>query len=186
MAGCRDLTVRIDAEHEIVRPPQLPHRVRDIADATALGGHYHPQSIYAGTRLFAGPALLEQFGEPYDLAGLSAAASGPERYGLGHDPRGETEHLPIDKARLISSNAHIRLQAALAGHGVLAVTRLLHALPVEAGSLRRLLPDHVSRCRCMRCCRPANSSQRRYELSWMRWSCMPTDLWRRKPQPLPD
>ena len=49
----------------------------------------------------------------------------------------------MEKARLVSSNAHIRLQAALAGHGVLRVTASFTRAAVEAGSLKRLLPDHV-------------------------------------------
>jgi len=35
------------------------------------------------------------------------------------------------------------LQAALAGHGVLRVTASFTRAAVEAGLLRRLLPDHV-------------------------------------------
>jgi DNA-binding transcriptional LysR family regulator len=49
----------------------------------------------------------------------------------------------VEKARLVSSNAHIRLQAALAAHGVLRVTASFTRAAVEARSLKRLLPDHV-------------------------------------------
>ena len=42
----------------------------------------------------------------------------------------------------MSSNADIRLQAALAGHGVLRVTASFTNAAVEAGTLRRILPDH--------------------------------------------
>ena len=58
-------------------------------------------------------------------------------------PAGLTEHLAVAKARLVSSNADIRLQAALAGHGVLRVTASFTSAAVEAGLLRRILPDHV-------------------------------------------
>jgi DNA-binding transcriptional LysR family regulator len=58
-------------------------------------------------------------------------------------PGGKAENLAVDAARLVSSNAHIRLQAALAGHGVLRVTASFTRAAVEAGSLIRLLPDHV-------------------------------------------
>jgi DNA-binding transcriptional LysR family regulator len=51
--------------------------------------------------------------------------------------------LPVEKARLISSNAHIRLQAALAGYGVLRVTASYTRAAVEAGLLQRILQDHV-------------------------------------------
>jgi DNA-binding transcriptional LysR family regulator len=49
----------------------------------------------------------------------------------------------VANARLVSSNADIRLQAALAGHGVLRVTASYTKAAVAAGLLRRLLPDHV-------------------------------------------
>ena len=58
-------------------------------------------------------------------------------------PQGTLEHLAVEQARLTSSNAHIRLQAALAGHGVLRVTASFTRAAVEAGLLRRLLVDHV-------------------------------------------
>src|SRR5262249_62165631 len=58
-------------------------------------------------------------------------------------PGGETEHLAVDKARMVSSNAHVRLLAASAGHGVLRVTASFARAVVEAGSLKRLLPDHI-------------------------------------------
>ena len=43
----------------------------------------------------------------------------------------------------MSSNADIRLQAALAGLGVLRVTASFTRVAEEAGSLRRILTDHV-------------------------------------------
>lgn len=58
-------------------------------------------------------------------------------------PGGAAAHLSVDNTRLVSSNAHIRLQAALAGHGVLRVTASFTRAAVEAGALRRILPDHV-------------------------------------------
>ena len=64
------------------------------------------------------------------------------RPGRSRRPAGITEHLDVQKARLVSSNADIRLQAALAGHGVLRVTASFTNAAVAAGTLRRLLPDH--------------------------------------------
>jgi DNA-binding transcriptional LysR family regulator len=58
-------------------------------------------------------------------------------------PAGVIEHLDVHKARLVSSNADIRLQAALAGHGVLRVTATFTNTAIAAGTLRRLLPDHI-------------------------------------------
>jgi DNA-binding transcriptional LysR family regulator len=92
------------------------------------------------------PALLEDFGEPRTLEDL---AKPPLLTGLNDAPwpitapGGALAHLAVGKARLTSSNAHIRLQAALAGHGVLRVTASYTSAAVEAGLLRRVLPDHV-------------------------------------------
>ena len=96
--------------------------------------------------LFAAPALLEKFGEPRTLADLARlpmlTAPNDAPWALT-TPAGLTEHLAVAKARLVSSNADIRLQAALAGHGVLRVTASFTSAAVEAGLLRRILPDHV-------------------------------------------
>jgi len=96
--------------------------------------------------LYAAPALLEKFGEPRTLEELARLPmlTGP------HDapwavttPAGVTEHLAVQKARLVSSNADIRLQAALAGLGVLRVTASFTRAAEAVGSLRRILNDHV-------------------------------------------
>ena len=58
-------------------------------------------------------------------------------------PEGTVEHLDVQKARLVSSNAHVRLQAALAGHGVIRVTATYAKAACDAGLLRQVLPDHA-------------------------------------------
>jgi DNA-binding transcriptional LysR family regulator len=96
--------------------------------------------------LFAAPALLEKFGEPRtleDLAKLPMLTGPSDAPWALTTPAGLTEHVAVAKARLVSSNADIRLQAALAGHGVLRVTASYTRAAVEAGLLRRILPDHV-------------------------------------------
>ena len=94
----------------------------------------------------AAPALLEKFGEPRTLDELRQLPllTGPSdpRWAITA-PGGAVEHLAVDRARLTSSNAHVRLQAALAGHGVLRVTASYTRAAVAAGQLRRLLPDHA-------------------------------------------
>lgn len=96
--------------------------------------------------LYAAPALLEKHGEPRsleDLGRLPMLAGPNDAPWAITTPDGVTGHLDIHKARLVSSNADIRLQAALAGHGVLRVTASFTNAAVEAGLLRRLLPDHL-------------------------------------------
>ena len=143
-----DLVVRIDVEHEFVSPvaenydivlamleAQLPSTgivIRRVA------------SLERG--LFAAPALLERLGEPRtleDLAKFPLLVGPSDTPWALTTPAGVSEHLAVANARLVSSNADIRLQAALAGHGVLRVTASYTKAAVEAGLLRRLLPDHV-------------------------------------------
>src|SRR5262245_37641628 len=96
--------------------------------------------------LFAAPALLERFGEPrswQDLARLPLLIGPNDSPWAITTPQGTLEHLAVEQAKLISSNAHIRLHAALAGHGVLRVTASFTRAAVKSGLLRRLLPDHV-------------------------------------------
>src|SRR4029078_8176490 len=94
----------------------------------------------------AAPGLLEKLGEPRtveDLARFPLLTGPNDAPWARTTPGGSLEHLPVEKARLTSSNAHIRLQAALAGHGVLRVTASYTRAAVEAGLLRPVLPDHV-------------------------------------------
>jgi DNA-binding transcriptional LysR family regulator len=95
--------------------------------------------------MFAAPALLERLGEPKSWADLMAfpLLIGPNDAPWAiTTPEGTVEHLEVQKARLVSSNAHVRLQAALAGHGVIRVTATYATAAVDAGLLRPVLPDH--------------------------------------------
>src|SRR5262249_3415437 len=90
---------------------------------------------------------LNRFGEPRtleDLAELPLLAGPGDTAWAITPPGGTAGHLVVAEARLVSSNAHIRLQAALAGHGVLRVTASFTRAAVEAGSLKRLTPDPLA------------------------------------------
>jgi DNA-binding transcriptional LysR family regulator len=96
--------------------------------------------------VYAAPSLLEAYGDPRTLEDLGKLPmlTGPSDAPWAiATPDGVTEHLALQKARLVSSNADIRLQAALAGHGVLRVTASFTNAAEEAGLLRRILPDHI-------------------------------------------
>ncbi|MBX9651081.1 MAG: LysR family transcriptional regulator [Xanthobacteraceae bacterium] len=143
-----DLTVRIDVEHDIVSPVAENY---DIVFAM-LEAPLPPTGIVIRRvsslerGLYAAPALLEKFGEPRTLEQLARlpVLTGPSDAPWAlTTPEGVSEHLAVQKARLVSSNADIRLQAALAGLGVLRVTASFTAAAVASGLLRRLLPDHV-------------------------------------------
>jgi DNA-binding transcriptional LysR family regulator len=148
MARYPDLSIKIDVEHEIVNPVAENYDlVFAMLEAPLPSAGIVIKRVFSLERgLYAAPALLQRLGEPrtaQDLAGFPLLAGANDAPWALTTPAGTTEHLAVDKARLTSSNAHIRLQAALAGHGVLRVTASYTAEAVAAGSLRRVLPDHV-------------------------------------------
>src|SRR5262249_56917552 len=98
--------------------------------------------------LFAAPSLLERIGEPQsieELAKLPLLAGPGDTAWAMTPPGGKAEHLSVGKARLVSSNAHIRLQAALAGHGVLRVTASFTRAAGAARPPNAPPPDPLSR-----------------------------------------
>jgi DNA-binding transcriptional LysR family regulator len=148
MSRYPDLVIRIDVEHEIVSPIAENYDiVFAMLDGPLPSAGIVIRRVFSLERgLFAAPALLESFGEPRTLQDLARLPllTGPNDAPWALTPPGGTaEHVAVQKARLVSSNAHIRLQAALAGHGVLRVTASYTRAAVEAGLLRRILPDHV-------------------------------------------
>lgn len=143
-----DLTIRIDVEHEIVNPIAENYDiVFAMLEAPLPSAGIVIRRVFSLERgLFAAPALLERHGEPHsieELAGLPLLAGPNDVAWAISPPGGKAENLAVEKARLVSSNAHIRLQAALAGHGVLRVTASFTRAAVEAGLLVRLLPNHL-------------------------------------------
>jgi DNA-binding transcriptional LysR family regulator len=148
MSRYPDLAIRIDVEHEIVSPVVEHYDIVFAMLETPLpsAGIVIKRVFSLERGLFAAPALLKRLGEPRgieDLAGFPLLTGPNDASWAMTTPAGATEYLPADKARLTSSNAHIRLQAALAGHGILRVTASYTRAAVEAGSLRRILPDHI-------------------------------------------
>jgi DNA-binding transcriptional LysR family regulator len=143
-----DLAVRIDVEHEIVSPVAENYDiVFAMLEAPLPSTGIVIRKVSSLERgLYAAPSLLEKFGMPCtveDLVRLPMLTAPNDTPWALTTPAGVTEHLALQKARLISSNADIRLQAALAGLGVLRVTASFTDAAVAAGSLERLLPDHV-------------------------------------------
>ena len=148
MSRYPDLAIRIDVEHDIVNPVAENYDiVFAMLEAPLPAAEIIIRRVFSLERgLFAAPALLERCGEPrtlQDLARLPVLTGPNDAPWPITTPGGTLEHLAVEKARLTSSNAHIRLQAALAGHGVLRVTASYTSAAVEAGLLRRVLPDHV-------------------------------------------
>ncbi|WJR78984.1 LysR family transcriptional regulator [Bradyrhizobium sp. NP1] len=148
MSRYPELTIRIDVEHEVVNPVAENYDiVFAMLEAPLPSAAIVIRRVFSLERgLFAAPALLDRLGEPRtvaDLAHFPLLAGPTDTPWAVTAPGGAVEHLAVEKARLVSSNAHIRLEAALAGHGVLRVTASFTAAAVQAGRLRRILPDHV-------------------------------------------
>src|SRR4029077_14226466 len=135
--------IRIDVEHEIVNPVAKNYDiVFAMLEAPLPSAGIVIRRVFSLERgIFAAPKLLERYGEPHSLDELAKLPllAGPNDVAWAiTPPGGKAEHLAVEKARLISSNAHIRLQAALAGHGVLRVTASFTRAAVESGLLKRL------------------------------------------------
>ena len=148
MSRYPDLVIRIDVEHEIVSPVVEHYDIVFAMLETPLpsAGIVIKRIFSLERGLFAAPALLDRLREPRGIEDLSRfpLLTGPTDTSWAiTTPDGATEYFPADKARLTSSNAHIRLQAALAGLGILRVTASYTRAAVETGSLRRVLPDHI-------------------------------------------
>jgi DNA-binding transcriptional LysR family regulator len=148
MSRYPDLAIRIDVEHELVSPVVEHYDIVFAMLETPLpsAGIVIKRIFSLERGIFAAPALLDRLGEPRGIEDLARfpLLTGPNDASWAMTtPAGAIEYLPADKARLTSSNAHIRLQAALAGHGILRVTASYTRAAVEAGSLRRVLPDHI-------------------------------------------
>jgi DNA-binding transcriptional LysR family regulator len=96
--------------------------------------------------VFAAPALIAACGQaakPADLARLPLLAAPSDAEWIFTDRRGGETVVPIVEPRLRSSNAGIRLQAALAGLGVARITATYCEPAVRSGQLIRLLPGVV-------------------------------------------
>lgn len=94
--------------------------------------------------LFASPAFLAERFEPKmpeDLAALPLLAASSDTDWSFTDTAGVTTSVPIAAPRLRSSNAGVRLQAALAGLGIARITATFCEPDVLAGRLVRLLTD---------------------------------------------
>ena len=148
MSRYPELTIRIDVEHDIVSPVAENYDiVFAMLEAPLPSNNIIIRRMFSLERgLFAAPSLLERLGEPTSWADLTRfpLLTGPSDAPWAiTTPEGTVEHLDVQKARLVSSNAHVRLQAALAGHGVIRVTATYAKAACEAGLLQRLLPDHV-------------------------------------------
>jgi DNA-binding transcriptional LysR family regulator len=94
--------------------------------------------------LFAAPSLFEAGTPPvtpYDLKSVPLLAAASDTEWEFTDSGGGRHMIAVAAPRLRSSNAGIRLQAALEGLGVARITASYCEPSVQAGRLKRVLPD---------------------------------------------
>jgi DNA-binding transcriptional LysR family regulator len=141
------LEIDIDVEHQ---PVDLFDQQYDIVftmvdkDLPSTSGV--ARRVFSLERgLFAAPGFVRDSGPPltpYDLKALPLLAASSDRDWSFTDSAGAKLDIPVAIPRLRSSNAGIRLQAALAGLGIARITSTYCEPAVQAGQLFRLLPDY--------------------------------------------
>jgi len=142
-----NLEIDIDVEHQ---PVNLFDQQYDIVftmvdkDLPSTSGV--ARRVFSLERgLFASPDFLNQAEPavtPYDLKNLPLLAAASDAEWSFADSSGGRHSIPVAAPRLRSSNAGIRLQAALAGLGVARITATYCQPSVDSGQLRRLLTDY--------------------------------------------
>jgi DNA-binding transcriptional LysR family regulator len=146
LADHPELEVDIDVEHQ---PVNLFDQQYDIV-FTMIERELPPTSgavrrVFSLERgLFAAPALFtgsERPRTPYDLKTMPLLAASSDSEWDFVDSAGGRHSIAIAAPRLRSSNAGIRLQAALAGLGVARITATYCEPAVQAGELERVLTD---------------------------------------------
>ena len=142
------LVIRIDVEHEIVSPVAENYDIvfTMLESPLPSTGIVIKKVASLERGLYAAPALLKSLGEPCsvdDLTKFPLLASPNDTPWALTTRAGVTSHVAIQNARLVTPNADIRLQAALAGHGVLRVTASYTRPAVAAGRLLPVLADHL-------------------------------------------
>lgn len=148
MARYPDLVVQIDVEHAIVNPLERPcDIVFSMVERSELNTGTIARRVFSLQQgLYASPELLARHPvpeRPEDLAELPLLATSDETAWGFVGPAGEALSLAIVAPRLRSSNAGVRLKAALAGLGVLHVTTTFCEHDVSLGKLCPLLPAYA-------------------------------------------
>ncbi len=142
------LEVDIDVEYQPVNLFDQPYDIvfamvdRELPSTSGVARRVF--SLERG--LFASPAFVERFelpSTPYDLKNLPLLASSSDTEWSFTDSVSGHHSIPIAAPRLRSSNAGIRLQAALDGIGIARITSTYCEPAVQSGNLVQLLTDYV-------------------------------------------
>jgi DNA-binding transcriptional LysR family regulator len=137
------LKVHIDVEHARVA---LFERHYDLVfsalEHTAAPASVVTRRVYSLERgLFAAPSLLagRDLQHPEELEALPLLAGGEDQAWSFTGPDGAAAEVEMRTPRMRSANAEIRLQAAIAGMGVVRVTATFCAQAVAQGLLQQVL-----------------------------------------------
>lgn len=141
-----DLRVVIDVEHSGVNPLQQHYdvvftmRSGELADSSIVAKRAFslPRGVFGAPELLARHAPVQV---PADLVRLPLLAAAGDTEWAFANAAGAAWRVAVQQPRMSSSNADVRLQAALAGLGVARITATFCAAAVSMGRLQPLLPD---------------------------------------------
>jgi len=140
------LEVDIDVEHHVVNlfdeQYDIVFTMIDKELPSTTGVVRRVFSLERG--VFVAPKMLNEARRPetpYDLKTMPLLAAASDTEWEFADSAGGRHVIPVAAPRLRSSNAGIRLQAALEGLGVARITATYCEPALRAGHLERLLPD---------------------------------------------
>lgn len=144
MARYRQLRVELDVQHASINPLDQGYDIAfAMLEAPLPASTIVVRRVFSLERgLFASPDFLRANREPdhpQQLAQMPLLVGGSDTEWRFKAPDGRVERITIQAPRLSSSNADVRLQAALAGLGVMRVTATFCDAMVKAGRLRRVL-----------------------------------------------
>ncbi|QIE54900.1 LysR family transcriptional regulator [Pikeienuella piscinae] len=145
-----ELQIVLDVEH---RPVDLFDRNYDIVfsmtDRELSASSVVAKRVFTLERgVFAAPSLLRGGAAPCSpdaLAGLPLLCGVNEEHWsfIAPEPEAERIRMKIAAPRLVSPNAGVRKLAALAGVGVVRITKTFCASELKSGELIQLLADHT-------------------------------------------
>jgi DNA-binding transcriptional LysR family regulator len=147
LADHPELEVDVDVEHQ---PVNLFDQQYDIVftmidkDLPSTSGAVRrvfslERGLFASPRMFSS---IERPQTPYDLRNLPLLAAASDSEWSFTDSAGGRHAIPVAAPRLRSSNAGIRLEAALEALGVARITATFCEPALVAGRLERLLPAY--------------------------------------------
>lgn len=141
-----DLRAIIDVEHAWVNPQEQRYDIvfSMLQEDPPVSSVVVKRVFSLARGVFASPELLARHAEvktPADLARLPLLAAADDTEWTFTSAAGTRERVVVDRPRLCSSNAGVRLHAAIAGLGAARIVSTFCAAAVSADRLRPLLAD---------------------------------------------